>query len=150
MKHIYGGPPANLGRFCLVATGQILDLNEQEAAVVADDSDYAVLPVRVPEILTAIETGTTLTNSDSGKEFSCKNTDPITITLPASPKIGCWFGFRMRTSCTVYATANTTLGRNGHFIDGEANDLVLVPFGGGQGGMLSVGLYWNGATWRTF
>jgi hypothetical protein len=87
MKYIYGGTPANIGRFGQVATGQILDLAWQEAAVVAGDSDYALLPTKTQQEL-KVTTDTTLSTDDAGKKIVCNHAEAATLTLPAVPDVG--------------------------------------------------------------
>jgi hypothetical protein len=66
----------------------------------------------------------------------------VTATLPASPATGAAIFFA--DAGGAYASNNLTIARNGQTIMGAASDLTVST------NNQSVGLFFNGTTWRTY
>ena len=139
-KYIFGGSARELGRFGLVAVGQVIDLTDAEASAIASDTNFFAQPVRSKKEVKLTTDTTLVTATHSGKRLVMNHAAPVTLTLPTTPAIGDCFEIFFGST----ATDSVTVSRNGKTIDSVAANLTIAQADD------SAALYWNGTTWKTY
>ena len=82
-------------------------------------------------------------NANAGSRYGVNTSGgAVTATLPASPATGAAIFFA--DAGGAYASNNLTIARNGQTIMGASSDLTVST------NNQSVGLFYNGTTWRTY
>lgn len=136
-RYVWSGSSRNVGRFGTLATGDVVELTEAEAAYVDNDSGNLFFPEPVAARLDIPKsTAYTVLAADDGKTVVSTHSEAVTYTLPAAPSAG------FQVEFVHSGTGDVTIDRNGKTIDGVASNLTLTA---GR-----VGVYYNGAGWVSF
>lgn len=96
-QYVFGGASRQIGRFGLVETGQVLELDETEAAAVEGNPDYARVPTADPEYIALTESAALDENHD-GRLIQSKHTAAVEYDLPTSPTLGMKIDIRDRSA----------------------------------------------------
>jgi hypothetical protein len=131
----YGLPAANVSGLGNIAT---INTNGNASQVLYGNGTFAA---PVAEASFSIQTANF--NASAGSRYGVDTSGgAVTATLPASPATGAAIFFA--DAGGAYASNNLTIARNGQTIMGASSDLTVST------NNQSVGLFFNGTTWRTY
>jgi hypothetical protein len=82
-NYVFAGSDRNLGRFGPVVTGQVLALNDEEAALVVGNSDFFLVP-DAGRVVRRVSADATVVSGDNHKQVRCNHSSAMRLTLPAS------------------------------------------------------------------